>query len=114
MTKGVEDQIELMETRGRSRKASRLRDMLSTLEGQVVNLEESIGDTRETLKEVEGRIDELDSMNEQLRDFVLESLNSTLGKLMVIDDALEVMVMTLKEEITELKGELTIYKATLG
>ncbi|KAK5812538.1 hypothetical protein PVK06_027973 [Gossypium arboreum] len=114
MKKGVEDQIELMETRGRSRKASRFRDMLSTLEGRVVNLEESMGDTRETLKEVEGRIDVLDSMKEQLRDFVLESFGSTLDKLMVMDDALVVMVMTLKEEIMELKGELTIYKATLG
>ncbi|MBA0646228.1 hypothetical protein Goklo_014207 [Gossypium klotzschianum] len=114
MTKGVEDQIELIETRERSKKASQSRDMLSTLAVRVVNLEESMRDTRETLKEVEGCTDELDSMKVQLKDFVLESLGSILDKLMVMDDALEVMVMTLKEEIIELKGELTIYKATLG
>ncbi|MBA0796332.1 hypothetical protein Gohar_007109 [Gossypium harknessii] len=48
-------------------------------------------DMRETLKEVEGRTDQLDSMKEQLKDFVLESLGFTLDKLMVMDDALEVM-----------------------
>ncbi|KAK8345043.1 hypothetical protein V6Z12_A07G121800 [Gossypium hirsutum] len=31
-----------------------------------------------------------------------------------MDDALEAMVMALKEEIAELKGGLTIYKVTLG
>ncbi|KAH1073957.1 hypothetical protein J1N35_026285 [Gossypium stocksii] len=30
------------------------------------------------------------------------------------DDALEAMMMTLKEKIAELKGELTIYKVALG
>ncbi|MFQ6661616.1 hypothetical protein Gotur_029720 [Gossypium turneri] len=41
-------------------KASRSRDMLSTLENRMFNLEESMGDMRETLEEVEGRTDELD------------------------------------------------------
>lgn len=82
MTKGVEDQIEPIETRGRSKKASRLRDMLSTLK-----IEESIGDMRETRDEAEGCIDELDSMDKQLRDFVLESFNSIVDKLTTRDDA---------------------------
>ncbi|MBA0873399.1 hypothetical protein Goshw_001647 [Gossypium schwendimanii] len=41
-------------------------------------------------------------------------LNSTTIKLVERDDALEVMVSTLKEEIAELNRELTIYKAALS
>ncbi|MBA0829848.1 hypothetical protein Goarm_014425 [Gossypium armourianum] len=41
-------------------------------------------------------------------------LNSTMDKLTVKDDALEVMVLTLKEHIEELKEELVICKADLG
>lgn len=67
-----------------------------------------MGDMRETLKEVEGCIDQLNSIKEQLRDFVLEPLDCTMDKLTIKDDSLEAMVTTLKEEIVELKVELTI------
>ncbi|KAG8481684.1 hypothetical protein CXB51_026610 [Gossypium anomalum] len=53
-------------------------------------------------------------MKEQLRDYVLESLGSIENKLTDRDDTLEAMMMISKEEIAELKGELTIYKAALG
>ncbi|MBA0728064.1 hypothetical protein Golax_000999 [Gossypium laxum] len=99
--------------------------MLSALERRVVNLEESVRDMRETLELVEGRTNGLDSMEEQLKNFVLEPfdsnvkkmkgiLNSTMIKLVERDDALEAMVSALKEEIAELKRELTIYKAALS
>ncbi|MBA0826041.1 hypothetical protein Goarm_010934 [Gossypium armourianum] len=78
MTKGVDDQIEPINTRERVRKATRSRDMMSTLESRVVNLEEFVGYVRETLEVVEGRTDELDSMREQLREFVMESLGSNV------------------------------------
>ncbi|MBA0620195.1 hypothetical protein Godav_005956 [Gossypium davidsonii] len=91
-----------METSKRSRKANRLRDRLSTLESLVVNLEKSMGDVRETLEVVKGHTNGLDSMKEQLREFVLESLdssvdvmkgvlNSTTDKLTVRDDAFDAM-----------------------
>ncbi|KAH1114000.1 hypothetical protein J1N35_007378 [Gossypium stocksii] len=64
-------------------------------------------------------------MEEQLRDFVLDSLgtntkkmnelvNSTAKKLAKKDENLEDMVLAMKKEIEELKRELMIYKATLS
>ncbi|MBA0799800.1 hypothetical protein Gohar_010289, partial [Gossypium harknessii] len=65
------------------------------------------------------------SIEEQFREFVLDSLganvekinglvNSTAEKLAERDDTFEDMVLTMKKEIKELKGELTIYKAALS
>ncbi|XP_040948667.1 uncharacterized protein [Gossypium hirsutum] len=102
---------EPMETRGRARKASRSRDMLSSLENQVVNLEESVGDMRETLEVVLTRMEEL---RVDSKVFVLDTLRSTSDKLMVRDEALEALVTAMKEEIAELKGELAICKVALG
>ncbi|MFQ6624823.1 hypothetical protein Gotur_003680 [Gossypium turneri] len=91
---------------------------------------------RETLEVVEGRTDELDSMKEQLKDFMFEPLdsnvekmqwvlNSTVGELAERNDALEAMVIALKEEtittmralntrIKELDGELVVCRAVVG
>ncbi|KAH1040038.1 hypothetical protein J1N35_041781 [Gossypium stocksii] len=107
MTNGVDDQIEPMEIRERARKVSQLRDMLVVLGNHVVNLKESIRDVRETLEGVKGRITELDSMEEKLREFPWESigsnveamqrvLNSTADMLVVREDALKAMMMALK------------------
>ncbi|MBA0630564.1 hypothetical protein Godav_002647 [Gossypium davidsonii] len=41
-------------------------------------------------------------------------INSTAEKLAKRDDTLEYMVLAMKKEIEELKGELMIYKATLN
>ncbi|MBA0779362.1 hypothetical protein Gotri_003619 [Gossypium trilobum] len=51
---------EPIETREKTRKASRSRDMLLGLEERVVNLKDSLGDVKKTLEEVERRIVELD------------------------------------------------------
>ncbi|KAG8488057.1 hypothetical protein CXB51_018328 [Gossypium anomalum] len=80
---------------------------------------------KETLELVEGHTDGFDSMEEQLRDFVLDSLganaeklndlvNSTTEKLAERDENLEEMVLAMKKEIEELKGELMIYKVALS
>ncbi|KAK8314289.1 hypothetical protein V6Z12_D01G162200 [Gossypium hirsutum] len=125
MSKEVVGQSEPMETRGRARKSSRSREMLTALENRVVNLEESVGNMKETLEIVEGRTDGFDSMEEQVRDFVLDSLDanrekitelleSTEVKLAERDEALEDMVLAMKKEMEELKGELMIYKADLS
>ncbi|KAK5772055.1 hypothetical protein PVK06_048316 [Gossypium arboreum] len=130
MLKEVVEQVELMETLGRAKKANLLRDMLSTLEERVVKLEEFIGDMMEMLELVKRLTGEFDSRREQLRDFVLESLcsnmekvqgvlNSTRNKLIERNDAFEAMVIALKEEtmatmmalstiIEELKEELAL------
>ncbi|KAK8335259.1 hypothetical protein V6Z12_A09G042300 [Gossypium hirsutum] len=79
---------------------------------------------KETLELVVGRTDGFDSMDKQLRDFTLDSLganaeklnelvNSTTEKLAERDENLEEMMLAMKKEIKELKGELTIYKAAL-
>ena len=111
MSKEVVDQNEPMETRGRARKASRSRDMLSSLEIRVVNLEESVGDMKETLEVVLTRMDEL---REDSKEFVLDSLRSTSDKLTGRDEALEALLTAMKEEIAEFKGGLRICKAALG
>ncbi|KAH1129589.1 hypothetical protein J1N35_000967 [Gossypium stocksii] len=124
MSKEV-DQNEPMQTRGRAGKVSRSSDILTVLENRVVNLEKFVGNMKEMLELVEGRINGFSSMKEQLRDFVLDSLggnvemmhglvNSTTEKLAERDDALEDMMRVMKKEIEELKGELTIYKVALS
>lgn len=45
--------------------------MLSTLDGRVTNPEESMGDVKKTLEVVDRRIDELDLMMEQVREFMV-------------------------------------------
>ncbi|XP_040957468.1 uncharacterized protein [Gossypium hirsutum] len=66
---------------------------------------------RETLEVVLTRMEEL---REDSKVFVLDTLRSTSDKLTVRDEALEALVTAMKEEIAELKGELTICKVALG
>ncbi|KAH1130174.1 hypothetical protein J1N35_001552 [Gossypium stocksii] len=63
-----------METRGWGRKASQSRDMFSILEIRVVNLEESIRDVKEALKEeAQSKLHQLtqqDTVREYVQEFV--------------------------------------------
>ncbi|MFQ6647378.1 hypothetical protein Gotur_021094 [Gossypium turneri] len=89
--------------------------MLSALEDQVVTLEESIGDIKERIDDVDDRLnDGLQTMQEQLREFVWDNISSSENKLAEKDDALKAMMIALKEEINELKEELKIFKAAIG
>ncbi|MBA0765631.1 hypothetical protein Gotri_014793 [Gossypium trilobum] len=106
--------------------------MLSALKGRVAKLEGSIRDVRETLDVVKGRIDELDLMKKKLRDYVIEALsanwdvmkeapNATKGGQTEKNDALEAMVMALKEKteaimekIKDLEVELALCRVTAG
>ncbi|KAK8292831.1 hypothetical protein V6Z11_D06G146200 [Gossypium hirsutum] len=56
----------------------------------------------------------MEELREDSKEFVLDTLRSTSDKLTVRDEALDALVTAMKEEITKLKGELTICKATLG
>ncbi|KAK8299136.1 hypothetical protein V6Z12_D05G303000 [Gossypium hirsutum] len=114
MSKEVVGQNEPMETRGRARKASRSRDLVSALEERVVTLEESMGDVKERIDDVDDRHnDGLRTLQGQLREFVWDTIGSSENKLAEKNDALEAMVTALKEEINELKGELKIFKAAI-
>ncbi|KAH1083468.1 hypothetical protein J1N35_023229 [Gossypium stocksii] len=117
MSKGIDKQIELMETSGRDKKASISRDMALALEGQVTNLEESKSNVKKTLKAVDGYTNKLDLVKEQLKEFVVDTLgsnmetiqgiiNSNMDKLTVRDNAFEAMVTALKEQVAKLKREL--------
>ncbi|XP_052483073.1 uncharacterized protein LOC128036201 [Gossypium raimondii] len=111
MLKEVAENVGGMDTHGRARKASRSRDILSALEDQVVTLKESVGDIKERIEDVDDKLnDGLQFMQEQLKVYVLDNVEKLAGR----DDAIEAMMTALKEEIAELKGELTIYKAALG
>ncbi|MBA0635792.1 hypothetical protein Godav_022107 [Gossypium davidsonii] len=111
MSKEVAGNVERMETRGRDRKASCSRDILSTLEDRVVTLENFVRDIKERIDDVDDRLHEgLQSMQEQLKVYVSNNVEQLTGR----DYAIEAMVAALKGEIAKLKGELTIYKAALG
>ncbi|KAK8271103.1 hypothetical protein V6Z12_D11G241300 [Gossypium hirsutum] len=104
-------EVEGIETRGRARKASRSRDILSALEDRVVTLENFAGDIKERIDDVDDRLhDGLQSMQEKLKVYVIDNVEQLTGR----DDVIEAMVAALKGEIAELKGELTIYKVALG
>ncbi|MBA0633869.1 hypothetical protein Godav_025731 [Gossypium davidsonii] len=121
MLKEVVDQNEPIQTSVKARKVSRSRDMLKALENRVGNLEESVGNMKETLELVEGCTDGFDSMEDQLKKFVLDFLstnvekmnrlvNSTAKKLAERDDTLEDMVLAMKKEIEELNGRSRFIK----
>ncbi|KAA3467327.1 serine carboxypeptidase-like 18 [Gossypium australe] len=99
-----------METRGRTKKASGLRDMFPALKGSVTNLEDSIGYMKEDLDVVEGCTIELNLVKDQLKGHVMNAFNSkvgemqgvltsTIGKLIERDGVLEAMLIALKGEI---------------
>ncbi|MFQ6621256.1 hypothetical protein Gotur_002434 [Gossypium turneri] len=90
MSKEVVENVEGMETRGRARKASRSRDILSALEDRVVTLEESVGDINERIDDVDDRLnDGLQSMQEQLKVYVLDNVEKLTGR----NDVIEAMTV---------------------
>ncbi|MBA0668297.1 hypothetical protein Goklo_001227, partial [Gossypium klotzschianum] len=89
--------------------------MTSALGDRVVTFEEFMGDVKEKIDDVDDRFnDRLRTMQEQLREFVWDTIGSSEDKLAGKDDALEFMVTALKEDINELKGEIKIFKAAIG
>ncbi|MBA0743095.1 hypothetical protein Gogos_005814 [Gossypium gossypioides] len=110
-----------------------LRGMLSAVEERVCKLEESIENAKESNNALGESIDDL---REQYRDFVTmcltsnrdsiqELLDSQRKKLTERNNALEAMVIALKEEtmattmalstrIDELEGELALCRAIVG
>ncbi|MBA0660283.1 hypothetical protein Goklo_012321, partial [Gossypium klotzschianum] len=86
----------------------------SALENRVITLEESMGDVKERIDDVDDRFNGgVRTIQEQLREFVWDTIGSLENKLAGKDDALEAMVTALKEEINELKGELKIFKVSI-
>ncbi|MFQ6623093.1 hypothetical protein Gotur_002242 [Gossypium turneri] len=74
-----------------------------------------MGDVKERIDDVDDRHnDGLRTLQEQLSEFVWDTIGSSENKLAGKDDALEDMVTALKEEINELKGEVKIFKAVIG
>ncbi|MBA0756334.1 hypothetical protein Gogos_005457 [Gossypium gossypioides] len=72
-------------------------------------------DVKNRIDDVNDRLnDGLQTMQEQLKEFVWDTISSSENKLAGKDDALEAMVTILKKEINELKGELKIFKAAIG
>ncbi|KAH1038707.1 hypothetical protein J1N35_040450 [Gossypium stocksii] len=75
MLKEVAKNVERMETLGRARKASHSRDILSALDVRAVTLEGFMKDVKEKIDDIDDRVnDGLLSMKEQLRDYMLDSV----------------------------------------
>ncbi|KAH1031884.1 hypothetical protein J1N35_044058 [Gossypium stocksii] len=92
MMNRVENHVEPIEIRGRAKKKSLSKGMLSSLEGAAQGI-------RVRISRFQCESDERDSIAD---------------KLTVRDDALNATLTALKEQIEELKGELTIYKVVLS
>ncbi|KHG20327.1 hypothetical protein F383_07599 [Gossypium arboreum] len=74
-----------------------------------------MGDVKERIDDVGDSVhDGLQTMQEQLKEYVLDTIGSSEIKLARKDDALEAMVIALKEEISELKGELEMINDNSG
>ncbi|KAH1046390.1 hypothetical protein J1N35_037174 [Gossypium stocksii] len=74
MTCGIGAKIEPKETRGKGRKSSRSKDMLSALVG--IPNSRYHGYVRGTLEEVEGRTTELESSQDKLHKQVAQAFNA--------------------------------------
>ncbi|KAH1092208.1 hypothetical protein J1N35_019465 [Gossypium stocksii] len=107
MLKGVDEHIEPTETHERARKASQSRDMLLALYGRVARLKSSMGDMKETVKEVDGYNTKLELRQDQLNNQMTKALSDNMDVMLGI-------LNTIWEQIEELKGELNIYKDALG
>ena len=101
------------ETRGRSKKA-RSRDMLSFMEARMARNEVAIGEMRDKFEDIEERIEGLDSKMEELREEMQGVLNESVDALVQKDGSLEAMMVAMREEIEELKRELTVCKTAIG
>ena len=112
------------ETKGRSKKASS-RDMLSSMKARMTRTELAIGEIRDKFEDTEERIERLDSKREELReeqDSKREELrekmqgvlNESMDALTQKDESLEAMMVAMKEEMEELKRELTTCKVDIG
>ncbi|MFQ6640802.1 hypothetical protein Gotur_016658 [Gossypium turneri] len=113
MSKEVAGNVEGMETRGRARKASRSRDILSALEDHVVTLKNFVGDIKERIDDVDDRLHEgLQSMQEQLKVYVLDNVEQLTGR----GDAIQAMDCPKKAALTamEAKGESDVEENNLG
>ncbi|MBA0587256.1 hypothetical protein Gorai_000388 [Gossypium raimondii] len=132
MSKEVSNQNNLKKTYEWDKKTNPIEGYVVGYRGMCGQSQGVMEDVSEMLTVVVGCTDGFDSLKDQLREFVLEShktnmekvqgaLNFSRNKLMERNDALEPMVMALKEEtmatmrvlntrIEELEGELTLYR----
>lgn len=99
--------------------------MLLVLDGKVAKIEGFMGDVKQTLEEVNRRTTKPELRNDKLKDQVVEALSDNMDKMQGVlnidlgevterNDTLEAMVLALKEQIEELKGELNICIVSLG
>ena len=101
------------ETCGRSKKAS-LRDMLSFMDARVARMELAIGEMQDKFDDTEERIEVLDSKKEELKKKMQGVLNKSMDALTQKDENLEAMMVAIREEMDELKRELTACKKAIG
>ncbi|KAH1031916.1 hypothetical protein J1N35_044090 [Gossypium stocksii] len=88
--------------------------MLLTLERQVVNLEESMGDVKEVLKIVEGCTNKLDLVKGQLKENVEECHSSNMDELQALFNTNLATMMTLNPKIELLERVVVMCRVSMG
>ncbi|KAK9016578.1 hypothetical protein V6N11_079073 [Hibiscus sabdariffa] len=105
------------ETRATKAKRASSRDRMSTLEDKVERLEDGARDAVEKLDVVDGRLDELETKGDELKDDVNIAINKAMEDVDKKGDAFQVALAALREElqgkIEKLELELVVCKTTI-
>ena len=100
-------------TRGKSKRGSS-RELVSNMDFCLARVELAIEEIRDQLEDTDERIKELDFRGEELKEQMQGAFNESLDAVTQKNTALEAMVVALREEMAELKRELSACKAVIG
>ena len=99
-------------TRGKSKRGSS-RELVSNMDSRLARIELAVGEMRDQFEDTDESIKELDSRGEELKEQMQGALNKSLDAVTQKNTALEAMVVALREEMDELKRELSACKAVI-
>ncbi|GMJ00971.1 hypothetical protein HRI_003766300 [Hibiscus trionum] len=101
------------ETQAAEGKRASSKDILTSLEGKVTRLEESVKDSGEQLDVVDSRFEDQDNKRDHLKGEMEELLMDVFEKLGNKGDVLEAELKAVKIELEEVKVGMAMFKAAL-
>ncbi|GMI85787.1 hypothetical protein HRI_002248000 [Hibiscus trionum] len=101
------------ETQAAEGKRASSRDILTSLEGKVTRLEESVKDSGERLDMVDSRFEDQDNKRDHLKGEMEELLTAIFEKLGNRGDVLEAELKAAKIELEEVKAGMAVFQAVL-